>query len=159
MQSTAIERPTRKDDRSDGTIVGTLLQVGEAGSILVSFQTDETLVVEARTTVTLIDADVGAQVVAVLEGGDPTRPIVIGKITQAPIEQRMRGIVAHPKSNDEPHRDDDVLEIRAKRKVVIKCGKSSITLTEAGKVIIKGEYLLSRSTGVNRIRGGSVQLN
>ncbi|MEW5071937.1 hypothetical protein AB1P14_09365, partial [Pseudomonas aeruginosa] len=38
-------------------------------------------------------------------------------------------------------------------------GKASITLTRAGKVIIRGAYLSSRSTGVNRIKGGSVQIN
>ena len=29
----------------------------------------------------------------------------------------------------------------------------------AGKVLIRGAYLLSRSSGVNRIKGGSVQIN
>ena len=28
-----------------------------------------------------------------------------------------------------------------------------------GKVLIRGTYLLSRSSGVNRIKGGSVQIN
>ena len=51
------------------------------------------------------------------------------------------------------------LELTAKEEIVLRCGKSSITLTQAGKVIIRGEYLLSRSSGVNRIKGGSVQIN
>ena len=38
-------------------------------------------------------------------------------------------------------------------------GIGRITLTKAGKVLIEGSYVLSRSTGVNRIKGGSVQLN
>ena len=37
--------------------------------------------------------------------------------------------------------------------------EASITLTRAGKVLIQGSYVSSRSTGVNRIKGGSVQLN
>ena len=41
----------------------------------------------------------------------------------------------------------------------LRCGKASITLTRAGKVLIRGAYLLSRSSGVNRIKGGSVQIN
>ena len=44
----------------------------------------------------------------------------------------------------------------AKEEIVLRCGKSSITLTKAGKVIIRGAYLLNRSSGVNRIKGGSV---
>ncbi|XXT19888.1 hypothetical protein WME94_57670 [Sorangium sp. So ce429] len=29
----------------------------------------------------------------------------------------------------------------------------------AGKILIRGEYLLVRASGVNRIQGGSVQIN
>ena len=46
-----------------------------------------------------------------------------------------------------------------KEQVIIKCGKASITLTKAGKVFIEGTYVLSKSAGVNRIKGGSVSLN
>jgi hypothetical protein len=42
---------------------------------------------------------------------------------------------------------------------VLRCGKASITLTSAGKVLIRGTYVLSRSSGVNKIKGGSIQLN
>jgi hypothetical protein len=55
--------------------------------------------------------------------------------------------------------DGDSLILSAKRDIVLQCGKSFITLTSAGKVLIQGEYLLSRSSGVNKIRGGSIQLN
>ncbi len=49
--------------------------------------------------------------------------------------------------------------VNAKEQLVLRCGKASITLTRAGKILIKGSYVLSRSSGVNRIKGGSVQLN
>ena len=42
---------------------------------------------------------------------------------------------------------------------VLVRGKASITLTREGKVLIRGTYLSSRSSGVNRIKGGSVQIN
>ena len=51
------------------------------------------------------------------------------------------------------------LEFTAGREIVFRCGDASITLTKAGKVLIQGAYLLSRSSGVNRIKGGSVQIN
>ena len=47
----------------------------------------------------------------------------------------------------------------AESEIVLRCGEASITLTRAGKVLIRGTYLLSRSSGVNRIKGGSVQIN
>ena len=55
--------------------------------------------------------------------------------------------------------DGDHVTLTAEKEIVLQCGKSSITLTKAGKIIIRGEYLLSRSTGVNKIKGGSVQIN
>jgi uncharacterized protein (DUF2345 family) len=55
--------------------------------------------------------------------------------------------------------DGQRLQFEAKDEIVLKCGKASITLTKAGKIIIRGTYLLSRSSGVNRIKGGSVQIN
>ena len=47
----------------------------------------------------------------------------------------------------------------AEEEIVLRCGEASITLTRSGKIIIKGSYLLSRSSGANRIKGGSVQIN
>ena len=46
--------------------------------------------------------------------------------------------------------------LTADKEIELRCGKASITLTKAGKILLRGEYLLSRSSGVNRIKGGSV---
>jgi hypothetical protein len=43
--------------------------------------------------------------------------------------------------------------------IVIRCGKSSITLRRNGRIIIRGTYVETRAEGVNRIKGGSVQIN
>lgn len=73
------------------------------------------------------------------------------------------GLLQTPQSAPLPPRevklDDESLLLSAKKEIVIQCGKSSLTLTSAGKVLIRGAYLLSRSSGVNRIKGGSVQIN
>jgi len=53
----------------------------------------------------------------------------------------------------------DRLELVAEREIVLRCGEASLTLTRAGKIILRGTYLLSRSSGVNKIKGGSVQIN
>ncbi len=55
--------------------------------------------------------------------------------------------------------DGERLVLCAERELVLACGKATITLTRAGKVILAGTYLVSRSSGVNRIKGGSVQIN
>jgi hypothetical protein len=55
--------------------------------------------------------------------------------------------------------DGQVVTLRAREKLVIKCGKASVTLTKAGKVLINGEYVVSRARGINAIKGGAIELN
>lgn len=91
----------------------------------------------------------GAKVVLLLEGGDPGKPIIIGVVQEE----------GNRKSGVEAAMDGERLILTADREIVLKCGNSSLTLTRAGKVLIQGAYVLSRSSGVNRIKGGSVQIN
>ena len=42
---------------------------------------------------------------------------------------------------------------------MLRCGQASLTLTRAGKILLSGTYVLSHSSGVNRVKGGSVQIN
>jgi hypothetical protein len=55
--------------------------------------------------------------------------------------------------------DGDRVEIGAEREIVLRCGKASLTLTRSGKIVLRGTYILSRSSGPNKIKGGSIQLN
>jgi hypothetical protein len=55
--------------------------------------------------------------------------------------------------------DNTRIEIEGQDEVVLRCGKASITLRRNGRVIIRGTYVESRSTGTNRIKGGSVLIN
>lgn len=108
----------------------------------------------ARSVVDLHGAHIGQAVVLGFEMGDPARPIVLGLLrgTRAwPLEE--------PPAQVEVDVDGQRMVINAKEQLVLRCGKASITLTRTGKVLIEGSYVLSRSTGVNRVKGGSVQLN
>lgn len=137
--------------RLDGVVIGVLLDVPEASSPVVAFPgcPSETGIAATTTTV-LAREDIGTQVALMFVGGDPSRPLVIGRIQRLP-EARQAPAVAHI--------DGERLELSAEREIVLRCGKASITLTREGKVLIKGAYLSSRSSGVNRIKGGSVQIN
>ncbi|MCW8876493.1 MAG: DUF6484 domain-containing protein [Kangiellaceae bacterium] len=55
--------------------------------------------------------------------------------------------------------DGERVVIEGKEEIELKCGEASIRLTKSGKILIRGKYLLNRSSGVNRIMGGSVQVN
>jgi hypothetical protein len=47
----------------------------------------------------------------------------------------------------------------AKDEIQLRCGKSSVTLRKDGKIEIKGTQIVSRASGVNRIKGASVAIN
>ncbi len=103
----------------------------------------------------------GLRAIAGFEDGDEDKPILLGLLDSPPAAEAAETVlrVDAPERPDEAQLDGERVVISADKEVVLQCGKASITLTRAGKVLIRGEYVLSRSTGANRIKGGSVQLN
>jgi hypothetical protein len=55
--------------------------------------------------------------------------------------------------------DGERVVLSAEREISLKCGEASITLTAAGKILIRGTYVLTRSSGANRIKGATVEIN
>lgn len=51
------------------------------------------------------------------------------------------------------------LELAATQRIVLRCGKSSLTLYPNGKIVLRGQYILSEADDVNRIAGGRIELN
>ncbi|SUP80438.1 Uncharacterised protein [Yersinia pseudotuberculosis] len=51
------------------------------------------------------------------------------------------------------------LVFNSDKKITLCCGKSSITLYPNGKIVLKGEYILSDAEGVNRLAGGRIDIN
>jgi len=141
--------------RIDGVLTGVLIGFKESGAVpLVIFPGQpQSAAVPARTTVDLHGAHIGRSVVLMFDGGDPLRPIVVGCI------RGEATALSTPPGQVEVDVDGERLLVTAKEQLVLRCGKASITLTKSGKVLIQGAYVSSRSTGVNRIKGGSVQLN
>lgn len=156
-------RSTRRRPSPGEVIVGTLAGINDSGQPLVRHPLDPSgRVILARSTVPVRPEQVDREVVIAFEAGDIARPIVLG-ILLRPDE----------KTPDDPHvttpmvrrpivqasLDGEQLVLTAENELVLRCGKASLTLTRAGKILIRGTYLLSRSSGVNRIKGGSVQIN
>jgi hypothetical protein len=103
-------------------------------------------------TTALYGADaVGRQVALLFAEGDGTRPVIVG-LVRPPGEPVPGGARL-------AELDGERLVLTAKQEIVLQCGRASITLTRAGKVLIRGSYLSSRSSGVHRIKGASVDIN
>jgi Domain of unknown function (DUF6484) len=98
---------------------------------------------------------VGRDVVLTFEDGDPEQPIVVGclpkKDASWPLTEQLGRVDVDV--------DGERMVVTAKEQLVLRCGAASITLTKAGKILIQGAYVSSHSSGVNRVKGGSVQIN
>lgn len=139
-----------------GVVIGELIGMKDEGRVPLVLYSGQhgTAGVAARTVVDLHGPHIGGKVVLMFEGGDIDKPIVMGLLRTGdgwPMAERAGTVEADV--------DGERLLVSAREQLVLRCGKASVTLTRAGKVLIQGSYLLSRSSGVNRIKGGAVELN
>jgi hypothetical protein len=141
--ATAAQKP------AESALVGVLVAITDSGTPLVDFPKNQTgAALPARSIVPLTVAQVGNELVLLFEDGRLSKPVIVGCIQAATTGTALEANV-----------DGQRLIFTGQQEVVLRCGKASITLTKAGKILIEGEYVLSRSRGVNRIKGGSVQIN
>ena len=143
-----------------GIVIGTLSDPAEDGRPMVYFPGipgDKPLA--AISTDNLSEHETGHEVALGFVGGDPTLPIILGLIQKTGLQEQPGQTETTVDQSVNVQLDGDRLTLSAEHEIVLKCGKSSITLTRAGKVVLKGAYLSTHSTGVNRIKGGSVQIN
>ncbi len=159
-------------------IIGELVQLNPLGEPMVDFAINQAQVpLVSISTISITSKQVGRKVVLMFNGGDLTKPIIIG-LVHSPLQEMIENFeltttqaidneVITEEANSAPLElsktttvvDGKKVQIEAQDEIILKCGESSITLTKAGKIMIRGKYLLNRSTGVNRILGGSVQVN
>ena len=141
---------------SANVVIGELIGITDEGCTpLVLFPNQPgTAAIKARTVVDLHGPHIGKKIVLMFEGGDSAKPIVTGVLREG-----TGWPLAEPLGQVEVDVDGERMIVSAKSEIVLRCGKASITLTKAGKVMIQGSYISSRSSGVNRVKGGSIQLN
>lgn len=145
----ADERQKHEDTlppKVDGVVIGTIAAVEPDGAVCVSYLGARDVLARVMTAVT--PADTGRDAALLFEGGNPEKPVVMGLLFRPQTRHGALGKV-----------DGERLVFSAEKEIVLECGDASITLTRAGKILIKGNYVLSRSKGTNRIQGGSVQIN
>ena len=138
--SSRVEEPK---PASLGITLGVLAGIDEDGLPLVMVPSLGGPAKVAKHVCAIQPEDAGREVVLSFESGDLRKPVILGVVQPAVVVTL----------------DGQRMVLTAKEEIVLRCGKASITLTRAGKVIIRGAYVLSRSSGANRIKGGSVQIN
>ena len=173
-----------KDESVNELIIGVVSAVDSAGNVKVVFsECAEDGGISAQSTVKVNQSKVGRQVALMFIGQDITKPIIIGlirsqldsllesydssssEVSLSPVSVPLSFSQSNSKSvpaGTTPKElivDGKRIVIQGEDEVVFRCGESSITLTKQGKIVIRGKYLVNRASGVNRILGGSVQIN
>lgn len=136
------------------------------GNPLVSFDQNESEPSHAMSTISLHPGHLGRQVATMFIAG--TDKLVIIGLMKSSLDTVLESTIESQEAEENlsisdveqaASVDGKRVLIEGKEEIVLKCGDSSITLTKSGKILIRGKYLLNRSSGVNRIMGGSVQVN
>ncbi len=160
-----VETPLRADSaetadsprerRLNGAVIGVLIGFRDEGRTpLVIFPGQlGDAANPARATCDVHGAHIGREVAMIFEDADPRRPIIIG------LMQRADSPLTPDPGNVTVDADGKRLVVTAREQLVLRCGRASVTLTKSGKVIIEGTYVSSSASGVNRVKGGSIQLN
>lgn len=140
------EAPHIDAPRIDGVVVGHILSL-EEGVPLVSHPLCPAPML-ARSLAAPGTLAAGDAVALMFEAGDPARPILMGRMAALPglgdltiTSDAEQTVISHP------------------RKLVLRCGKASVSLDAEGRVQLRGDYVLSLARAVNRIAGGAVKVN
>ncbi|MCK5565690.1 MAG: hypothetical protein KAJ07_10630 [Planctomycetes bacterium] len=160
IQAIGIEK------KISGSRIGSITGIDKKGLILIDFPGNTLGPLPARFVESIKQkllkhgVPVNDKILIIFENDDPGLPIIIDAICDTLDDQAESDAVAFQvQETEDVTIDGRRVTFDAKEQIELRCGKSSIILTRAGKVLIRGAYLLSRSTGANRIKGGSVQLN
>jgi hypothetical protein len=148
-----------------GVRVGRIVRLTVEGQALVDFPGNPLGAIAARSVVSAASSsgnhcELNVPVLLVFENGDPTLPVIVGfvcdSIRASPPEQSM---ILDTARFPDIVVDGKTVVFEASAEIILRCGKSSVTLRNDGRIVIKGSEIVSRSSGVQKIKGASVRLN
>ena len=137
-------------------VIGRIVGIGSDGAPIVDFPENPAgEPVPAVATARYDLGSAGRDVALMFISGDAARPLAIGVVARSSGKDAIDASTAAV----EPEKPPECLTLAATREIVLQCGRASIVLTRAGKVLLRGAYLSLRSTGMQRITGASVHIN
>jgi hypothetical protein len=148
-----------------GSRVGEIVEITKDGIALVDYPGNPTGPIAARSVVDapskhLKHSQESIPVLLAFENGDPTLPIIVGIIHRTLYPKTLSQEIALPIERPrDAIIDGKKIVFDAKEEIVLRCGKSSVTLKKDGKVVVKGTQIISRASASNKIKGASVRIN
>jgi hypothetical protein len=94
-------------------------------------------------------------VLLLIDKDQPTSPIIVGFVNDRLTSFGGKAITQTP----DVLLDGRRLVFSASQEIVLRCGKGSIFLGKDGKIIVKGVNIVSRSSGINKVKGAAVKIN
>jgi hypothetical protein len=166
MSASTVEkiRSISKKQFIDGVQLGRITEIAEDGRIFIDFPGNNSSPIQASVAASAAEIIKNTldykslKALIAFEHNDADRPIIIDVVNDR-VNSVSSNVSINRNALDTVKIDGATLTFDAKKEIVLRCGKASITLTRAGKVLIRGAYLSNRSSGVNRIKGGSIQIN
>ncbi len=135
-------------NRIEGVVIGALIGFEKGKPLVVFAGNPKDHAIVARSTAELTYEMIGCDVALLFEGGDGSKPLIVGRIVE-PVQTDTTSVI----------RDGDLVRVTAQEQLELRCGKASIIMKKDGHITIRGTYLVSHASAANRIRGGSVNLN
>jgi len=138
---------------------------GDGKSLIVDYSKNTRGPLAARTTVALEGEALAraarerASVLLLFENDDPGLPIVVGLIrSETPLlDAALEPMPARVPT--EARLDGRRVVLEGHDEIELRCGRAVILLRRGGEVVIRGVSLKTEASGINRIRGGKVQIN
>ena len=146
--------------------VGQIIDISIDGKLTVDYPENRSGPIVARCIDGLLNyADckqsLPVSVLLLFEGNDFALPVIIGKLSDTiPVADYVieDGQLASNLSRFLSV-DGEAVVLEASREIVLRCGKSSIFLRKNGKIVVKGTEIISRSSGKNKLKGATVNIN
>jgi hypothetical protein len=161
LETTLIETAARTAGNS--LLVGQVVEVSANGRAIVDYPGNEAGPSEANSILTAEQCGdqsslVGTPALLWIDATTGT-PVILGLIHDQLVAKKPSKRQTAKSKAVEVRVDGDQLVLEAKQQIELRCGDSSITLRQDGKILIKGAELVSRASRSNRIKGASVEIN
>jgi hypothetical protein len=153
---------------STGLITGQVVGITSAGRALVDYPGNPCGPLEARSVVALpmdsLEAFDTLPVVLFFDRHDSC-PVIMGIIREAvrdavqPVESAPSAGLVLAGPGREVAVDGKTMQLEAAQEIVLRCGKSSLTLRRDGKIVLRGTEIVSRASEANKIKGSTVKIN
>jgi len=141
--------------------VGRIVAINPEGRLFVDFPGNSLGPIEVRFvlgSITGVSTDL--PVLVAFDSEDPTLAIILGVLhdslgsaqdvpdSRPPVEP-LREVIVNGRT----------MVFDASQQITFRCGSSSVVLRKDGKVIIKGENIITRASRTNKIKGAAVMIN